>query len=138
MKKSMLTKIAHIGIAGKDLKAVENTVKLAFDLPPQLTEDIDDQMVRVLAQHIGGSTIEYLEPTADSSPIARYIKKHGPGLHHIAYRVENLAASLEQLKQRGFRLIDSQPRDGAEDKKIAFVHPASSNGILIELCETDK
>ena len=138
MIKSMLKKIDHIGIAVKDLKAVENTLKMAFDLTPQFTEDIDDQMVRVLAYHIGGSTIEYLEPTADASPIARYIKKHGPGLHHIAYRVENLAASLEQLKQRGFRLIDSQPRDGAEDKKIAFVHPASSNGILIELCETDK
>jgi len=131
----MLKKIDHIGIAVKDLKAVEETLRLAFDLLPISTESIKDHYVDVLAYHVGESTIEYLQATNDDSPIAKFIAKRGTGLHHIAYRVDDLAGSLALLKERGFRLIDQQPRYGAEGKKIAFVHPASSNGILIELCE---
>jgi len=131
----MLKQIDHIGIAVGDLKAVEETFKAAFGLKPAFNEEIQDQMVRVLGYHVGESTIEYLEATSPESPIARYIEKKGSGLHHIAYRVENLSETLQQLKNKGFKLIDEQPRDGAEGKRIAFVHPKSSNGILIELCE---
>ena len=131
----MLKQIDHIGIAVEDLKAVQETLKAAFDLKPAFNEEVLDQMVKVIGYHVGESTIEYLEATSPESPIARYIEKKGSGLHHIAYRVENLSETLQQLKNKGFRLIDEQPRDGAEGKRIAFIHPKSSNGILIELCE---
>lgn len=131
----MLKQIDHIGIAVSDLKAVQETLQAAFNQKPLFEEDVPDQMVKILGYHIGESTIEYLEATSPESPIARYIAKHGPGLHHIAYRVENLSERLIQLKNKGFRLIDEKPRLGAEGKHIAFVHPKSTNGILIELCE---
>ena len=131
----MLKQIDHIGIAVDDLKAVEETLQAAFDLKPAFSEDVQDQLVKVIGYNIGGSTIEYLVATSPESPIARYIAKKGPGIHHIAYRVENLSETLQQLKNKGFNLIDEQPREGAEGKRIAFVHPKSTNGILIELCE---
>ncbi len=134
----MLKKIDHIGIAVSDLKAIEETFSTGFDLVPQIRESVADQKVNVLGYHIGDATIEYLEPTAADSPIQKYLDKKGPGIHHIAYRVDDLQKTLDTLKARGFRLIDEQPRAGAEGKKIAFVHPKSSNGILIELCETGK
>lgn len=131
----MLKQIDHIGIAVNDLKAVKETLQAAFDQKPLFEEEVPDQMVKILGYHIGESTIEYLEATSPESPVARYIAKNGPGLHHIAYRVENLSEKLIRLKNKGFRLIDEQPRHGAEGKRIAFVHPKSTNGILIELCE---
>ncbi|HED09761.1 MAG TPA: methylmalonyl-CoA epimerase [Caldithrix abyssi] len=134
----MLKKIDHIGIAVSDLKAIEETFREGFDLLPEIRETVTDQKVNVLGYHIGDATIEYLEPAAEGSPIQKYLDKKGPGIHHIAYRVDDLQKTLDILKKRGFRLIDEQPRAGAEGKKIAFVHPKSSNGILIELCETGK
>ena len=131
----MLKQIDHIGIAVSDLKEVLETLQAAFDLQPAFNEEVNDQMVRVLGFHVGDSTIEYLEATSPDSPIARYIEKKGPGLHHIAYRVENLAQALQELSNKGIRLIDTQPRVGADGKRIAFIHPQSTNGILIELCE---
>jgi len=131
----MLKQIDHIGIAVNDLNEVKETLQAAFNLQPAFSEEVNDQMVRVLGFHIGESTIEYLEATSPDSPIARYIEKKGSGLHHIAYRVENLSQALSELKNKGFKLIDEYPRRGAEGKRIAFVHPSSSNGILIELCE---
>jgi methylmalonyl-CoA/ethylmalonyl-CoA epimerase len=131
----MLKQIDHIGIAVNDLKEVQETMRIAFNLTPAFNEVIQDQMVKVLGYHVGESTIEYLEATSSESPVSRYIEKKGSGLHHIAYRVENLSEALQQLKNKGFRLIDEQPREGAEGKRIAFVHPKNTNGILIELCE---
>jgi len=131
----MLKKIDHIGIAVSDLEEVQQTLQDAFDLSPAFRENVADQMVKVLGYHVGESTIEYLQATSPDSPIARYIEKKGAGLHHIAYRVENLSETLLRLKNKGYRLINEQPRSGAEGKRIAFVHPKSSNGILIELCE---
>ncbi len=131
----MLKQIDHIGIAVPDLKAVEDTFRRVFQQEPDVRESVADQKVNVLGYHVGHATVEYLEPAADDSPIARYLEKKGSGIHHVAYRVENLAATLERLKKEGYRLIDEQPRPGAEGKKIAFIHPKSTNGILIELCE---
>jgi len=131
----MLKKIDHIGIAVKDLHEIQQTLSDAFDLEPEFSEEVKDQMVNVLGYHVGESTIEYLAPSSSESPIARFIEKKGSGLHHIAYRVDDLQKTLDHLKKKGFRLIDENPRDGAEGKRIAFVHPKSSNGILIELCE---
>ena len=134
----MLKQIDHIGIAVEDLKAVRETLSAAFDLEPAFSDDIEDQLVKVLGYHLGDSTIEYLQPTSPKSPVARYIAKKGSGIHHIAYRVENLSETLQRLKKNGFTLIDAQPRAGAEGKRIAFIHPKSTNGILIELCEIKK
>lgn len=134
----MLKQIDHIGIAVEDLKAVSETLRAAFDLEPAFSDDIGDQLVKVLGYHLGDSTIEYLQATSPESPVARYIAKKGPGIHHIAYRVENLSATLQRLKNKGFTLIDEQPRVGVEGKRIAFIHPKSTNGILIELCEIKK
>ncbi|MCB0284392.1 MAG: methylmalonyl-CoA epimerase [Calditrichae bacterium] len=130
----MLKKIDHIGIAVDDLEAVAATFA-ALGVEPEFTEEVTDQMVRVLGFHVGESTIEYLQATSSESPIAKYIAKKGNGIHHIAYRVDNLQETLDTLQAKGFQLIDQQPRQGAEGKLIAFVHPKSSNGILIELCE---
>ncbi|RMH65854.1 MAG: methylmalonyl-CoA epimerase [Calditrichaeota bacterium] len=134
----MLKQIDHIGIAVPDLQAVEETLRGLFELEPHVRETVADQKVNVLGYHIGDATVEYLAPMSDESPIGKYLKKKGTGIHHVAYRVDDLASTLKRLKEKGFRLIDEQPRDGAEGKKIAFVHPASSNGILIELCEINE
>ena len=131
----MLKQIDHIGIAVKDLKEIQQTLADAFNLTPTFSEEVKDQLVDVLGYNVGESTIEYLAPMSDNSPIAKFIEKRGAGLHHIAYRVENLEQTLKHLKDNNFQLIDETPRDGAAGKKIAFIHPKSSNGILIELCE---
>jgi len=131
----MLKKIDHIGIAVPNLDEIKNTLYEAFDLLPEFEEEVTDQKVKVAGYHVGESTIEYLQPITSDSPIAKYLDKKGTGIHHIAYRVENLAKTLNKLQKKGFRLIDELPRDGAEGKKIAFIHPKSTNGILIELCQ---
>jgi methylmalonyl-CoA epimerase len=133
----MLKKIDHIGIAVPDLEEVKQTLSAAFEMEPEFEEEITDQKVKVAGFHIGDSIVEYLQPTSDDSPIARFLQKKGPGIHHIAYQVNNLTRVLETLENKGFQLIDKIPRKGAEGKKIAFVHPKSINGILIELCEID-
>jgi methylmalonyl-CoA/ethylmalonyl-CoA epimerase len=132
----MLKKIDHIGIAVTNLDEIKDTLSKAFDLLPEFEEEVTDQKVNVAGYHVGESTIEYLQPISQDSPIAKYLEKKGTGIHHIAYRVENLAETLRKLQKKGFRLIDELPRDGAEGKKIAFIHPKSTNGILIELCES--
>jgi len=132
----MLKKIDHIGIAVKDLEEIKNTLSEAFELFPEFEEEIADQKVQVIGYHVGESTIEYLQPSSPDSPIARFLDKKGSGIHHIAYGVENLVETLQRLQNKGFQLIDKLPRQGAEGKKIAFVHPKSTNGILIELCES--
>lgn len=131
----MLKKIDHIGIAVPNLDEIRNTLSEAFELLPEFEEEVTDQKVKVAGYHIGDSTIEYLQPTSPDSPIAKYLEKKGTGIHHIAYRVENLAETIKRLQKKGFQLIDEIPRDGAEGKRIAFIHPKSTNGILIELCQ---
>ena len=131
----MLKKIDHIGIAVPNLDEIKYTLHEAFELLPEFEEEVTDQKVKVAGYHVGESTIEYLQPISTDSPIARFLDKKGTGIHHIAYRVENLKDTLKRLQDKGFQLIDELPRDGAEGKKIAFIHPKSTNGILIELCE---
>ena len=131
----MLQKIDHIGIAVKDLKETLENYKNLFGLEPSFVETVEDQGVRTAGFSLGESTVEFLEPTAEDSPIAKFINQRGAGIHHIAYRVENLEEVLEELEKKNVKLIDKKPRMGAEGKKIAFIHPKSTGGILIELCE---
>lgn len=123
----------HVGIAVDDLDRVLTFYRDALGLNVLPPEEIPSQKVRVHVLPLGGSSLELLEPTADDSPIARYVQKRGPGIHHITLRVENIHDALAQLRARGVRLIDETPRAGAEGALIAFIHPASTGGVLVEL-----
>jgi methylmalonyl-CoA epimerase len=123
----------HIGIAVKDLAAALAFYRDALGLEVEAPEDVASQHVRAHFVPVGASKLELLEATEPDSPIAKYVEKRGPGLHHITLRVENIHAALAQLKARGARLIDEQPRSGAENALVAFVHPSSAHGVLVEL-----
>jgi methylmalonyl-CoA/ethylmalonyl-CoA epimerase len=134
----MAKKINHIGIA---VKAIDSHVPLYRDVMGMAfegTEVVAEQKVRVAFFAIGESRIELLEPTAEDSPVARFLEKNGEGVHHIAYEVEDLEAALAGLRQQNIRLIDETPRCGAHATRIAFLHPKSTGGVLTELCEKAK
>jgi methylmalonyl-CoA epimerase len=123
----------HIGIAVRDLPAALAFYRDALGLEVEASEDVSSQRVRAHFVPVGESSLELLEATASDSAIARYIEKRGPGLHHITLRVDDIFVALDQLKARGVRLIDEQPRPGAEGALVAFIHPSSVHGVLVEL-----
>jgi len=123
----------HVGIAVKDLAQALAFYRDALGLEIEAPEDVASQRVRAHFLPVGEAKLELLEATAPDSPIARYTDKRGPGLHHITLRVDDINAALAQLKARGARLIDEQPRPGAEHSLVAFVHPSSAHGVLVEL-----
>ncbi|ALM73989.1 methylmalonyl-CoA epimerase [Thermococcus barophilus] len=130
----MIRRIDHVGIAVKNL---DEAIKLweSLGLKVAEIEEVPEQKVRVAVFKVGESRIELLEGTSEDSPISKFIAKRGEGIHHIALGVENIEEHLEKLKEQGFRLIDEKPRIGAGGAKIAFIHPKSINGVLLELCE---
>src|SRR5215218_9229687 len=123
----------HVGIAVSDLQASLAFFKDVLGLHVEAAETIASQRVRATFINTGQSTFEMLEATAPESAIARFIDKRGPGLHHVALRVDDIAAAIAHLKSRGIRLIDEQARPGAEGALVAFIHPTSSHGVLVEL-----
>jgi methylmalonyl-CoA epimerase len=123
----------HIGIAVKDLAAALAFYRDALGLEIEAPQEVASQRVRAHFVGVGEAKLELLEATAADSPIAKYLDKRGPGLHHITLRVDDIEAALAQLKAHGARLIDERPRPGAEGSLVAFVHPASAHGVLIEL-----
>ena len=123
----------HVGVAVKDLAAALAFYRDALGLDVEGAEDVASQRVRAHFVPVGGAALELLEATAADSPIAKYVEKRGPGLHHITLRVEDINAALAQLKSRGVRLIDEQPRPGAEHALVAFIHPSAAHGVLVEL-----
>ena len=123
----------HIGIAVESVEAALAFYRDALGLEVELSEEVASQHVRAHFIAAGGATLELLEATSDTSPIARFIARRGPGLHHVTLRVDDLAATLARLKARGARLIDETPRPGAEGALVAFIHPASAHGVLVEL-----
>lgn len=129
-------KINHLGIATKGIDEALKFWEDALGLENVHTEVVEDQKVRVAMLPIGESRVELLEPTSDDSPISKFLEKRGGGIHHIAVEVEDINASLARLKENGARLIDETPRIGAEGCLVAFVHPASSGGVLLELVQT--
>ena len=131
----MLTKINHIGIAVKSLEESIPFYRDQLSMPFAGIEEVAEQKVRVAMLQVGESKIELLEPTSDDSPVAKFIEKSGPGIHHLAYEVEDIEAAIVRLMADGARMIDEKPRNGAHGTRIAFVHPKSSNGVLTELCE---
>ena len=123
----------HVGIAVRDLNAALAFFRDGLGLEVHAPEEVVSQHVRAHFVPVGESALELLEATAPESPIARYVEKRGPGLHHITLRVDDIASALNQLRHRGIRLIDDRPRPGAEGSLVAFVHPSSAHGVLVEL-----
>ena len=128
-------KINHLGIATKGIEEALKFWEDALGLENIHTEVVEDQKVRVAMLPLGESRIELLEPTSDDSPISKFLEKRGGGIHHIAVEVEDIEVSLKKLKGQGMRLIDETPRIGAEGCLVAFVHPSSANGVLLELVQ---
>jgi methylmalonyl-CoA epimerase len=131
-------KINHLGIATKGIEEALKFWSDALGLENVHTEVVEDQKVRVAMLPLGESRLELLEPTSGDSPISKFLEKRGGGIHHIAVEVDDIDASLAQLKAKGARLIDESPRIGAEECLVAFVHPSSANGVLLELVQTRK
>ncbi len=128
-------KIHHLGIAVESLKAAVPVFEKLLGRAPESEEVVEDQKVRLAIFKLGGSRIELLEATSADSPIARFLARRGQGIHHVALAVSDLAQALQQLERGGVRLIDRQPRLGAGKERIAFLHPSSTAGVLIELVE---
>jgi methylmalonyl-CoA/ethylmalonyl-CoA epimerase len=128
-------KIDHIGIAVRDIQSVLSFYQDALGLENLGFEVVEDQGVRVAFLPVGESRFELLEPLNDDSPVAKFIARRGEGIHHICLDVDSVPESLEEMKQRGLHLIDNEPRRGAHNKEIAFVHPKASNGVMIELSQ---
>lgn len=129
----MKATLDHIGIAVADLGAALAFYRDALGLEIEAPEEVASQRVRAHFIPVGESALELLEATADDSPIARYVAKRGPGVHHITLRVDDIAAALATLKQKGVRLIDETPRPGAHGSLVAFIHPSAAHGVLVEL-----
>ncbi len=130
-------KVDHIGIATRRIDEALVLWQDALGLQIDFTEEVKDQGVRVAMLPLGETHIELLEPLSQDSPVGKFLEKRGPGIHHIAVRVTDIRASLAKLKEKGTRLIDETPRQGARGCLVAFVHPASSNGVLLELVQQD-
>lgn len=130
-----VTRIDHIGIAVEDLEEAAKIYRDFLQLKVTDIEEVPEQKVKVAFIPIGDSEVELLEPTSKDSPVAKFIEKRGEGIHHLAFRVENLEEALARAQAAGIQLIDETPRPGAGGARIAFLHPRSSNRVLIELCE---
>ena len=130
-----LLKIDHIGIAVNDIADARTFWADTLGLPFEGDETVAEQKVKTAFFPVGESEVELLESTDPEGPIAKYIEKKGQGIQHVAFRVENIHQALEELKEKGIRLIDETPRKGAGGAKIAFLHPKATNGVLVELCE---
>ena len=123
----------HVGIAVENLAAALAFYRDALGLEIEAPEEVTSQRVRAHFVPVGESKLELLEATAPDSPIARYLEKRGPGIHHITLRVDDIRTALSTLKEKGVRLIDESPRPGAEGGLVAFIHPSAAHGVLVEL-----
>ncbi|MGH9312519.1 MAG: methylmalonyl-CoA epimerase [Vicinamibacterales bacterium] len=134
----MKVRLDHIGIAVADLDAALRFYRDALGLDIDAPEEAASQRVRAHFIPVGDAALELLEPTAADSPIAKHLEKRGPGLHHITLRVDDIEAALAELKARGVRLIDERPRPGARGSLVAFIHPSSAQGVLVELKQVPR
>ena len=128
-------KIEHLGIAVKSLENSDSLFERLLGKPNYKQESVEREGVTTSFYQVGDSKIELLEATNPESPIAKFIDKKGEGIHHIAFGVENIYAEIERLKSKGFIFISEVPKDGADNKLVVFLHPKSTNGVLVELCQ---
>jgi len=133
-----MNKIEHIGIAVKDLNLSNGLFKALFGEEHYKTEEVESEGVKTSFFKCGPNKIELLQATSQDSPIAKFIEKKGEGIHHIAFEVDNIYSEIERLESEGFTMIHKAPKNGADNKLIAFLHPKSTNGVLIELCQDIK
>lgn len=131
----MLRKIEHLGIAVANIEESLKMYETLLGTNCYKTESVESEGVKTAFLQVGESKIELLEASNPSSPIAKFLEKKGPGIHHIAFDVENIEAEIARLTSQGFELIHTTPKDGADNKLIAFLHPKSTGSILVELCQ---
>ncbi|MGO2102181.1 MAG: methylmalonyl-CoA epimerase [Psychroflexus halocasei] len=130
-----MKKIEHIGIAVKNLEEAARTYEVLMQEKPYKEEAVESEGVSTLFFKSGESKIELLAATSEDSPIAKYIAKKGEGIHHIAFAVDDIYAEIKRLEKEGYQLINKEPKNGADNKLIAFLHPKSNHGVLVELCQ---
>jgi methylmalonyl-CoA/ethylmalonyl-CoA epimerase len=130
-----MNKIEHIGIAVKDLEKANKLYAQLFGAPHYKIEEVASEGVKTSFFKVGENKIELLEATNENSAIAKFIEKKGEGMHHIAFAVDNIEKEILRLKKEGFKIINEIPKRGADNKLVAFLHPKSTNGVLIELCQ---
>lgn len=128
-------KVAHVAVAVKNLQTVVESIEKIFDVRAGAEEVVPSEKVKLQFADLGGTRFEFLEATAEDSPISNFINKRGGGIHHIAFYVDHLEAKLKQLKEKGIQLVDEVPKLGAEGCRVAFIHPKATGGILVELIE---
>lgn len=133
-----VTQVEHIGIAVENLDEAIRYYESVLGLSCYAVEEVADQKVKTAFFKIGDIKVELLEPTSPESTIAKFLEKKGPGLHHVAFAVDGLKETLTELSENDIKLIDKEPRKGAEGLNIAFLHPKSTFGVLTELCEQEK
>ena len=129
----MIRNIDHLGIA---VRSLDEGLALWGDLlglEPAGVETVTEQGVRTAFLNVGETRLELLEPTGPDTPVGRFLDKRGPGFHHVCFLVDDIEAAITQLQSRGMRLVDEKPRDGAQGSKVAFLHPGSTGGVLVEL-----
>lgn len=131
-----MKRIEHIGIAVKDIKSAGGVYEKLLNTAIYKVEDVDSEGVKTAFLQIGPNKIELLEATTTDSPISKFIEKMGEGIHHIAFEVDDIEAEMQRLKLEGFILLNEKPKPGADNKLVCFVHPKSTNGVLIELCQS--
>jgi methylmalonyl-CoA/ethylmalonyl-CoA epimerase len=136
--KIFMLKIEHLGIAVADLQKSIPLFEQLLNTPCYKTEVVENEGVSTAFFQLGESKVELLEATRPDSPIGRFIEKKGEGIHHIAIEVENIEAEMKRLSALGFTLLNEQPKDGADNKLICFLHPKTTNGVLIELCQEKR
>ncbi|MBP93786.1 MAG: methylmalonyl-CoA epimerase [Flavobacteriaceae bacterium] len=133
-----MNKIEHIGIAVKSLEASNDLFAKLFNAPHYKIEEVASEGVNTSFFQVGVNKIELLEATNPESPIAKFIEKRGEGIHHIAFDVDDIEAEIKRLEAEGFTVLNRTPKKGADNKWVAFLHPKSTNGVLIELCQDIK
>jgi methylmalonyl-CoA/ethylmalonyl-CoA epimerase len=130
-----MRKIEHIGIAVKSIKESNVIFEKLFNTPAYKEEEVESEGVKTSFFQVGPNKIELLEATKEDSPIAKFIEKKGEGIHHIAFDVEDINSEVDRLKKEGFVVLNETPKKGADNKWVVFLHPKSTNGVLIELCQ---
>jgi len=134
----MFARVDHIGVAVEDLEAAIALHAEAYDMELVHREVVEEQGVEAVLLDVGENHVELLRPLGDETPVGRFLAKRGPGLHHVAYQVVDVQATLIALRERGLRLIDEQPRIGIRGSRVAFLHPASSGGVLTEIVQPSE
>lgn len=134
----MMNKVEHIGIAVKDIESAIITYETLLNTSCYKTESVESEGVKTAFFKTGENKIELLEATNENSAIAKFIEKKGEGIHHIAFDVDDIVSEIERLRNAGFTILNEQPKQGADNKLICFVHPKNTNGVLIELCQERK